>query len=325
MSEPISRLASPDLETLTRQFLREIDALTAASRRQADGAEPATGEGAEPWLYKAYAQEFLRVAWSEVAKGDLQAPARLARHLIEVENRTRGLLPPPVSPLAEAARDVDQLMRALLLADACLEPARLEGRLADRQRSRTQRAVLQCLETHLGEYLRRGEIRDAMVETGTAAVKPSRVGQILADLHRQGLVLRVNAAAQGNPDTAYYTLSAAGRSLCQRLALAPPQAAVRQLGAAAPEIPAGAAAQETAELPSIEADGHRENPRPSASIHPLEGERKPARAAIGRPTPAGRRRLPNLRFTPQLPSADVAGWMASIAALEGVTMVQRQP
>jgi hypothetical protein len=223
MSNPEFRVPSADLDALFDQLLREVDTLVASEAGAAgapgsDGAAQAeAAANADPWRFKVHLQKILSVAWNAVAHGDLGALAGLARRLVRVEDRTRARLPEPETPLREAARDVNQLMRSLLLGDSCLDLPRLEERLADRQRSRTERAVMRCLRQRMGEYLRRGEIRDILAQTGAATVEASRVGQILVELHRQGLVLRVSAAAQGNPDTAHYTLSSAGRALCDRL------------------------------------------------------------------------------------------------------------
>jgi hypothetical protein len=107
------------------------------------------------------------------------------------------------------------VIRSLYLADEVLEEARTTVRLADRDRSRTEQEVLRVLFESRGTYLRRGAVRHRM--DAEHRPTPARVGQILVDLHGEGLILRTHGRAQGSPRAAFYALSPRGFEVCRSL------------------------------------------------------------------------------------------------------------
>jgi hypothetical protein len=66
-------------------------------------------------------------------------------------------------------------------------------------------------------YLRRGAIHKRLDLPDPPT--PARVGQILVELDAEGLLLRIHGRAQGNPNAAFYALSAKGLDLCRGLEL----------------------------------------------------------------------------------------------------------
>lgn len=208
MSEapPPLRRPSDDPAELGSQLLRELDGI----HRNGDS-------WGEPSLFRAYLQHAQALAWQGIADGDLNAPRRILDHLLSAQifvDRHR-VQPPGLA--ARAAEEVHQVMVALYLADDVLEEARTTARLADRDRSRTEREVLRVLLENRGRYLSRGDVRKRMSLPGLPT--PSRVGQILVDLHGEGLVLRTHGRAQGSPSAAFYALSPKGFEVCRGLGL----------------------------------------------------------------------------------------------------------
>jgi hypothetical protein len=205
MSDAPLRRPSDDPAELGGQLLRELDGI----HRNGDSWE-------EPSLFHAYLQHAQALAWQGVAGGDLSAPRRILDHLLSAQIFIDRHRAQPPGLAAQAAEEVHQVMAALYLADDVLEEARTTARLADRDRSRTEREILRVLLENRGHYLRRGAVRKRM-----SAVRPTpaRVGQILVDLHGEGLVLRTHARAQGSPSAAFYVLSPRGFEVCRGLGL----------------------------------------------------------------------------------------------------------
>lgn len=206
MSEAPLRRPSDDPAELAGQLLRELDGI----HRNGDTWE-------EPNLFHAYLQHAQALAWQGVASGDLNAPRRILDHLLSAQIFVDRHLARPPGLAAQAAGEVHQVMAALYLADDVLEEARTVARLADRERSRTEREILRVLLENRGRYLRRGAVRKKM--SPSLRPTPARVGQILVDLHGEGLVLRTHGRAQGSPVAAFYALSPKGFEVCQGLGL----------------------------------------------------------------------------------------------------------
>jgi DNA-binding transcriptional ArsR family regulator len=201
----LKRTPSDDPAELRDQLLRELSRL--------DEPRPE-----EPELFRAYVQHAQVLAWQGVADGWMDAPHEALSCLEAAQpfvDRNR----PDLAPPAAAAVEIEVVRRSLYLALEALEARKAEDRLAD-ERSATERAVLQVLAENRGPYLRRGMIYEKLTlpEKG---LTPARVGQILVELYEEGLLLRENGRAQGNPNAAFYALSPRGLELCRNLELVP--------------------------------------------------------------------------------------------------------
>ncbi|MCP4545531.1 MAG: CpsD/CapB family tyrosine-protein kinase [bacterium] len=87
--------------------------------------------------------------------------------------------------------------------------------LPDRGRSLSEREVLRVLWNNLDTNLVRGQIHKRL--NPIHRLTPGRIGQILAALHGDGLLVRVLGRAQGSRSAGYYRLSDLGRELCRCL------------------------------------------------------------------------------------------------------------
>jgi hypothetical protein len=203
---PPLRRPSDEVSELKQQLLRELEGI----HRDGDSWR-------EPTLFRAYLQHAQALAWQGAVNGDLNAPREILDHLLAAQPFVDSHLPASVGLAAQAAQEVHQTIRSLYLADQVLEEARTKARLADRDRSRTEREILRILFENRDTYLRRGAVRARMDPSSRPT--PARVGQILVDLHEEGLVLRTHGRAQGSPSAAFYALSPRGFELCQSLGL----------------------------------------------------------------------------------------------------------
>jgi hypothetical protein len=200
------RRPSDRIAELRDQLLREL------SRLDKEGG------GEEPELYRAYLQHAQVLAWRGVAEGRMKAPYEILEVLRDAEpfiylHRTR-----MSSPAAAAAQEVHSTLCVLQLAGEALEKRQVEDRLADEERSQTEREILRVLLKNRGKYLRRGAIHEQLEPPHKPT--PARVGQILAELDAEGLVLHVHGRAQGNPNAAFYALSPRGLEVSRSLNLA---------------------------------------------------------------------------------------------------------
>jgi len=203
MTEPLAlRQPADNLEELQRQLLRELDRLE---------EEPAE----EPELFRAYLQHALILAWRGVADGRMRSPRKILECLRPADPFIDHHMP-DLSPAQTAAVEVYFTTQCLYVAAEALEERRVEDRLSE-ARSETERAILQTLAGSRGTYLRRGEIHDRLPVEDRPT--PPRVGQILAELHEENVVLRIHGRAQGNPAAAFYALSPWGLELCRSLGL----------------------------------------------------------------------------------------------------------
>jgi hypothetical protein len=200
------RRPSDDPVELGSQLLRELD-----------GIHREGGSWKEPSLFRAYLQHAQALAWQGIARGDLNAPRHVLDQLLSAQSFVDRHRAEPPDLAARAAEDVHQVIRSLYLADEVLQEARTRVRLADRDRSRTEREILRVLFENRGTYLRRGAVRSRMKTADR--VTPARVGQILVDLHDEGIVLRDHGRAQGSPSAAHYALSPQGIEICRELGL----------------------------------------------------------------------------------------------------------
>lgn len=166
--------------------------------------------------------------WKRVARGELSAPKTLYdacrpfRQKIERVRRRAGL-----EPADETALGVHFLLRHLRYAAETLDGVRFEHQL--KRQSASEREVLRVLlaerqraesEKDEMQLLRRGQVHDRM--SGTSEVTPTRVGQVLSGLYRQGLLLRQLHPDRGGKEVAFYGLAPSGADLCQRLGLTAP-------------------------------------------------------------------------------------------------------
>ncbi|MFO1433406.1 MAG: hypothetical protein U1F76_25470 [Candidatus Competibacteraceae bacterium] len=199
------RRPSEDLEELSQQLLRELKTL-------------ATGDiPAEPELYRAYLEHALSMAWKKVSEGKFDEPRRVLDHLRDAQPFVDAFLPEPEDHRSEAALEVNFATRMLYLAEEALADAQLQVQLSDRQRSRTERAILQVLLENRDHYLRRGEVWKKLPSPDRPT--QARIGQILVDFYYQDLVTRIQAPAQGNPSASFYALSEKGLAICRQLDL----------------------------------------------------------------------------------------------------------
>lgn len=199
---PPQRRPSDQVDELREQLLRELERL---EKRE---------NGEEPELFRAYLQHAQVLAWRAVAEGRMSAPRAILDALRAAEPFVYRRLPGLPDLAASAALEVHFTLRSLQLAVEALEERQVEERLAD-ERSETEREILHVLFEHRGKYLRRGAIHKRL-ELSNPPTAP-RVGQILAELHHQGLLLRIHGRAQGNPNAAFYALSPHGLEVCHRL------------------------------------------------------------------------------------------------------------
>jgi hypothetical protein len=148
-----------------------------------------------------------------LASGDLGAVER-TRDAIQ---RLQGFIDRnrPERPAAEvAATELSALLYLCQVGTEVLEPARVES--SAKQVHDTTRKVLDALR-RLGDAASRGEVHKRLPESGRPT--PARVSQILDDLTRLGLAIRL-LVEQGERVTAHYRISPAGEELCRRLGLA---------------------------------------------------------------------------------------------------------
>lgn len=194
---------SDDSEILTRQLVRELE-------RLADD-----GDDTEPQAYRAYLGYALSGVWRRVARGDILAPQQLLERLKRVRSFIDRHLP-TLSAAPAAAAELLAALHSLDLATESLAEIGVEERLADRQRSATERKILHIL-AESGDFLRRGEVHERM----RREVRPSsaRVSQILSDLYEENLLLRYQRPARGGRSVPFYALAPRGRELCGRLKL----------------------------------------------------------------------------------------------------------
>ncbi|HTQ78963.1 MAG TPA: hypothetical protein VMM92_03120 [Thermoanaerobaculia bacterium] len=196
------RQPSDNLEELRSQLERELTRLGEV-------------DSAEPRLFQAYLQHAQVLAWRGVADGHMGAPGKVLECL-RVAQPFIDRHMPALPPAAVAAMEAYLLTQSLALAAEALATRRAEDRISD-SRSKSERAILQVLAENRETFLRRGEIHGKL-DPEDRPTGP-RVGQILAELHEEGIVLRVHGRAQGNPNSAFYALSPRGVELCRNLGL----------------------------------------------------------------------------------------------------------
>lgn len=205
---PHHRLPSDDLPALGRQLVGALEEL------HEEGSEDALGQVR---LFLSHAQA---LTWRGVAGGDPNAPRQTLDHLLDAQSFADVHLP-EMTPRQRAAVEIHIAIRGLYRATEALESLRLQARLADREHSATEQEVLRVLYEAGGEFLRRQQVHDRM-QPERRPTAP-RVGQILVELHHDGLLLRREAMAQGNPRTGFYGLSKMGYELTKTIGLTQPQ------------------------------------------------------------------------------------------------------
>lgn len=202
MESSARRQPSDDLVELQAQLRREL------SRLEEGGLE-------ESELFRAYVQHAQVLAWRGVADGHMDAPKAALECLRAAQPFIDRQLP-DLAPAAMAATEIHILLQSLSLAAEALAKRRAEDRVSA-DRSATDRTILQVLAASRGTFLRRGEIHERLNPEDRPTAP--RVGQILVELHEEGVVLRIHGRAQGNPNAAFYALSPRGVELCRDLGL----------------------------------------------------------------------------------------------------------
>lgn len=207
VDHPLPRRPSQDPDELAKQLQRAL------ARFERESGEEG-GDDETLALCRGYLDHALALAWRGACAGNLEAPRTLLKPLLVVQVVAQRLAPEPVTPRSRVAAWVEGVVHALRLGDQALEVERISARLENPQRSGLERAVLDVL-AGAGGYLRRGEVYARL----DAASRPTRVrvGQVLNELHHDGLLLRTRRRARGNRDTRFYALSEAGRTLFKHL------------------------------------------------------------------------------------------------------------
>lgn len=197
------RRPSNDLEVLRGQLTRELERLSGQGR-----------EAEEPGLYRAYLNYAQTLAWQGVARGELDLPGKVLDLLTLAELAVRQHRPELENPAEVAALQMQHAIVSLGVAVRALESVRFERRLEE-PRSATERAVLRVLAENPRKYLGRKEVHTEM----DPELRPTapRVGQILAELYEEGLLIRILRPTQGSANASFYALSPRGRGLCGRL------------------------------------------------------------------------------------------------------------
>jgi hypothetical protein len=164
--------------------------------------------------YQGYLAQIVRTCFLAIQDGDLASPQvsldRLAPAL-HLGERLVGS-----SDAIEAAAWVRATARFFAVAKEALAPRITLDTLLARDRSDTDREILEILLRADKIALRCGEIADRWP---AARPRPTtqRIGQVLAGFHGVGLVVRMKQPARGGSDVAFYRLSRLGRELCERL------------------------------------------------------------------------------------------------------------
>lgn len=201
INSPLPRRPSDDPLELRDQLLGELERL-----------ENEGQEADEPWLFRAYLQHAQTLAWQGVAEGKLGIPRQVLDSLSEVQPVVDANSPETLAPAARAALEVDAVIRSLYAAAETMEEILASLRLAE-DHSETARAVLQVLLNNRSTYLRRGDIYEQLAPEQRPTAP--RIGQILAELYHQGLLLRIHGRAQGSPNASFYALSPKGFEVCR--------------------------------------------------------------------------------------------------------------
>ncbi len=215
-SSPIRRRQPiDDPGDLAAQLLREL------KRLETPAGDAAQGEDAAR-LVRAYLHHGQLLVWRHVAHGNLSAPRQLL-------DAFRAALPfadvhaPELGFVQTAAIEVHATIRAWHVAEQALAEARARQGLADKDRSKLERAVLGVLLANSESYLRRKQVHGLLPLDGRPTV--GRVGQILSKLADEGFVSRRRDRAQGDPETAFYAINDRGKDAARRAFITPTRAA----------------------------------------------------------------------------------------------------
>lgn len=204
---PGRRRAANSPQKLAQQILRELARLSC----NAVGSEDLTDAFHLIRSYLAHAQA---IAWKAVVLGtDLLGP----RNVLEALQPIRPFIDqhyPDLEPKAQLAIEIETIMAGLLTAEDALERLRTEREIKDVIRSALEHAVLRVL-VRSQQPLRSGSVHGQLA----LAVRPSRqwVGQLLQRLSDDGYLNSSQGRAQGNPKTAFYSLTSRGQELCKEI------------------------------------------------------------------------------------------------------------
>jgi hypothetical protein len=164
--------------------------------------------------YQGYLAQIVRACFLAIQDGDLASPQAsldLLAPALHVGERLVGS-----NDAVEAAAWVRATARFFAVAKEALAPRLTLETLLARDRSDTDREILEILLRADKVALRCGEIADRW-PAGRQRPTTQRIGQILAGFHEAGLVVRMKQPARGGSEVAFYRLSRLGRGLCERL------------------------------------------------------------------------------------------------------------
>lgn len=164
--------------------------------------------------YQGYLAQIVRTCFLAIQDGDLASPQAsldLLAPALHVGERLVGS-----SDAIEAAAWVRATARFFAVAKEALAPRFTLETLLARDRSDTDREILEILLRADKVALRCGEIADRW-PADRSRPTTQRIGQVLAGFHDAGLVVRMKQPARGGSDVAFYRLSRLGRELCERL------------------------------------------------------------------------------------------------------------
>jgi len=165
-------------------------------------------------------ENVVRFSWLLVWSGDARG-AEKALEGLSFDLESGDLLGEAAEGLLALEVRLVAFRRFLQLGVDTLQKLQHQVELVTRPFGDHEKAVLAVLEGAGRKVLRRGEIHDRLL--GGKKPSPVRVGQILARFSEQGLLLRFQQRAQGNPETTFFQLSATGKKVAR--------AQLRQLGA----------------------------------------------------------------------------------------------
>lgn len=207
-SSPIrQRQPADDPGDLAAQLLRELKRLETPTGDDAQGEDAAR-------LVRAYLHHGQLLVWRHVAHGNLSAPRQLL-------DSFRAALPfadvhaPELDFVQTAAIEIHATIRAWHVAEQALAEASARQGLADKDRSKLERAVLGVLLANSESYFRRKQVHGLLPLEGRPTV--GRVGQILSKLADEGFVSRRRDRAQGDPETAFYAINDRGKDAARQL------------------------------------------------------------------------------------------------------------
>lgn len=188
---------------LAQQLLRELTRLR-------DELLPTAERESAFHLARAYLAYAQALAWKDVVlRRDLEAPHRVLLALQLVRPFVDRYYP-ELDLAHQIAIEVETVLSGLLAAEDALARVRTERRLKDPGLSELEHAVLRVL-SRTEAPLRRKQVYEAICPGKTPSIQ--WVGRVLRELSDAGYLHSTQARAQGNPETAFYSIAVKGRDL----------------------------------------------------------------------------------------------------------------